>query len=78
VWVSPDLKQAAVFFTIFGPQVMTPKAMVENLNLNVGMFGRALGKQLTTKYTPKLRFVFDDEEANAAHIQTLIDTVKAD
>jgi ribosome-binding factor A len=78
VWVSPDLKQASVFFTTFGPQTMTPKAMVENLNLNHGVFGRALGKQLTTKYTPKLRFVFDEEEAEAAHIQNLIDNTKAD
>lgn len=78
VWVSPDLKQATVFFTPFGMQTLTPQAMVENMNMNAGLFGRALGKQLTTKYTPRLRFAFDTDEAEAGHIQKLIDNVKAE
>jgi ribosome-binding factor A len=78
VWVSPDLKNATVYFSTFGPQVMTPKAMTESFNQNIGLFAKALGKQLTTKFTPRLKFAFDDEEAEAGHIQTLIDNVKAD
>lgn len=78
VWVSPDLKNATVYFSPFGPQVLTPKAMAESLNQNIALFAKALGKQLTTKFTPRLHFTFDDEEAEAGYIQTLIDNVKAD
>lgn len=59
-------------------QTLTPAAMIENLTQNTPSFAKALGKQLTTKFTPRLRFVFDEEEAEAGHIQNLIDNVKAD
>ena len=78
VWVSPDLKNATVYFSTFGPQTLTPKAMIENLTQNTALFAKALGKQLTTKFTPRLRFAFDEEEAEAGHLQTLIVNVKAD
>ena len=78
VWVSPDLKNATVYFSTFGPQTLTPKAMTENLNQNIGLFAKSLGRQLTTKFTPRLKFAFDDEEAEAGHIQNLIDQTKAD
>ncbi len=67
---SPDLKQATVFVTPLG--VEEDEAILDALG-RAGKFLRGqLARALRLKFTPQLRFAFDDRFAHATHIDDLL------
>ena len=76
VWASPDLKQARVYVTSLQLGQLTPQQLVANLQENTHLLGKALGKQLTTKFTPRLTFVYDDQLEGEAKILTLLNKLR--
>ena len=61
---SPDLKHAKAYIFTLGGKDMDE--MLAALNEAAPVFQKEIGKKLTMKFTPKIRFVKDDsfEEAN--------------
>jgi ribosome-binding factor A len=78
VRVTPDLQQATVFVTPLGGR--GAEAVVAALNRHKRFLRGALGKTLTTRYTPSLSFRYDTSFDAAAHIDALLDSpvVRAD
>ncbi len=74
VSVSPDLRQARVYFAAAG--AADEKQVQEKLTRATPFLQRELGSRLTTKYTPKIAFFKDESFDSAMRIDELIDEVK--
>jgi ribosome-binding factor A len=70
VWVSPDLRTGTVYFSLLGQGDVGEIA--EALNAQARHFNQRLGKELHTKYTPRLRFRHDDALEEADRLNALI------
>ena len=76
VRVSRDLAHAEVFFTVLDRR---RRAHAEAaLNSARGAIQAALGRDLTTRNTPQLKFTFDRHQREARDLTTLIDSVTRD
>lgn len=72
VWVSPDMRQARVYYTSLSQPDATREDM-RDLTLAMNDEGfriqRELGKQLSMKYTPKVHFFYDAQTQEAQNIE---------
>jgi ribosome-binding factor A len=75
--VSPDLKNAKVFFTCIGNTV-TIEQVVTRLNEHVGQFRHELSKSLILRSMPKLKFAYDYSLDRANKLTSLIDSLHID
>lgn len=75
--VSPDLKQAKVYFTCFGGQ-LTPIELEKHLNLMAPHFRHLLATTLTTRSVPQLHFRFDESVERGSRINSLLGAMKRD
>lgn len=73
VQVSPDLKHAAVWLSIYGQD--TARAAAEILDMQKE-YSRRVATISTTKFSPKLRFHFDTSAEYADKINRLINAIK--
>ncbi|MBI1363499.1 MAG: 30S ribosome-binding factor RbfA [Proteobacteria bacterium] len=71
VEVSPDLRHAKVYFSPLGGRGDI-KELATALNDEARYFSAVLGRQMHTKYTPRLRFVYDDAFDEASRMDDLI------
>lgn len=71
--LSPDLKNARVYFTCL-ESALTDEAAAELLNERAGHFRRLLAKALPLRVAPALRFLFDRSIAQADRLSVLIDS----
>jgi len=69
--VSPDLRHAKVFVSVWGEDDKRGKTM-EELRRNASRLKGMIGRPLGTKVVPTLHFEFDDTVANADHMSRLI------
>lgn len=67
VKVSPDMHHARVFVTILGEQDRA--AAVEALNHAAPFLRRLLAREARLRYTPALRFVYDDAEERGQRVE---------
>ena len=74
VVMSPDLKNAKVFFVASGQE--QSRAVVTALNKLVPFFKRSLAKKLQIRFMPTMRFIADDSFQIAEHIETLLHNLK--
>lgn len=77
VEVSGDLAVAKVFYTILGSSYSedTDKALARS----AGFLRNQLGKRISSRRTPELRFTYDETEEKGDRIEQLIyDAVKRD
>lgn len=72
--VSPDLKNAKVFFTCIGNTVAIEQVVVR-LNEHIGPFRHELSKTLILRSVPKLKFVYDYSLDRANKLTSLIDSL---
>lgn len=71
--VSGDLSYAKVYISaIEGPDAT--KESVKGLKSAAGFLRRELGRRLSLRKSPELRFVADDSIAQSAHISRIIDS----
>lgn len=71
--LSPDLKNARVYFTCL-ESALTEEAAADLLNERAGRFRRLLAKALPLRVAPALRFLFDRSIAQADRLSVLIDS----
>lgn len=72
VKVSPDLRQARVFYSVFGDDEQADKAR-RFLSRESGEIRRFVGKRIVLKYLPWLEFVYDDSIERGMRLNTMID-----
>jgi ribosome-binding factor A len=75
VEVSNDLAHARVFFSTLAPE--DAGECLRALNHASGYLQREIGKQLKTRITPKLSFVYDDTDIRGRQLSDLIDSAVA-
>ena len=69
VEVTPDLKQAKIYFTV--PAGKDNGPALKGMNRAKGFFRSHLAKILNLRYTPELLFYFDNLNEEVARIDTL-------
>jgi ribosome-binding factor A len=57
--VTPDLRSAAVFYSALGDQKARKETQIA-LEKSSGFLQREIGTALQLRYTPKLKFLYDD------------------
>ncbi len=68
--VSPDLKNAKIYLSIF-PNDKRESSLTKVKEMH-GFFRTELAARMTTRYVPELRFFLDDSADYVEHIDTLL------
>ena len=77
VRLSPDKSHCTVYFyTAAGKEAFDEKLQL--LILYKPSMRHALSQELQARYTPDLRFAFDDQFEKQQHIENLLDSIKTD
>ena len=75
--VSPDLKQARVYYSRYGnPEEVRQTA--DGLAKAAGFIKRELGTRLKLRYVPELHFIHDTSYEYGDRIETLLKTLQTD
>ena len=77
VKVSPDLREASVFYRVVGRDV-DPNIVAEALQRASGFFQKKLGQKLALRTTPLIRFQYDATLEEAIRVEALLEEVKTD
>jgi len=75
VRVTKDLRQAKVFFNLFGAGVDKRDALA-GLKSATGFIRSKIGKQLNLRFVPSIEFAFDETDEEAQRIESLLRSVK--
>lgn len=70
--VSPDLKEGRIFMSVIGSAEQKQHAL-DVLERQHGHIQHELAHRIVLKYTPRLKFVLDETEDRASHIEHLLD-----
>ena len=70
--ISPDLKDGRVYVSVIGNPEQRRRAVIELDHLH-GRIQHELSRRIILKYTPRLKFVLDETESHAQHIEHLLD-----
>jgi len=77
VTISPDLKHAKVFFSVLNKKIPIDKIQIEMDN-RAKSFRKYLGQVLRIKFTPELKFFYDETVAYTQKIDTIFQKLKRD
>ncbi len=72
VRVSSDLAYADVYFTVLGQSADDAREAEKILTRAAGFLRSRLAAGMTTRYTPRLRFHFDEQNEQARRLDSLI------
>ena len=73
VKVSPDLKQAKIYISVFEKEKR--ELVLDRIQLKLGFIRSELGQRIKTKFTPELKFFIDDTLDYVEKIEGLIDEI---
>lgn len=71
VRVTPDLREASIFYTVYGDEE-AQAATAAALASAKGVLRTEVGRQTGVKFTPTLEFVLDAVPENARHVEDLL------
>lgn len=71
VEMSPDLRHARIFVSVFGDAEARKKTM-EGLEAAKGFIRRQLGRRLPLRHTPEIAFEYDASVEYGAHIEDVL------
>jgi ribosome-binding factor A len=75
VKLSPDLKEGVVYYSVFGTDEQL-KSTQEGLDAAAGFLKTEVGRAIQVRYTPRLRFVYDESVARGDRIEQLLRQVR--
>ena len=75
VKMSPDLKLARIYFTIYGDSKKSEDA-ASGFESARGFIKRNLARRLGLRYMPDLKFFYDDSFDYSMHIDQLLEKIK--
>lgn len=73
--ISKDLHYAHIYFTTFGNDSEKKHTAIKGLNSACGFIQKIIAEKINLKYTPKLEFRYDEEEAQAYKVDKILDTL---
>lgn len=74
VRISPDLKVAKVYVSLYGKSYPIAD-LIDELNKKQGQLRHFLGTKIRLRYTPELHFFVDDTLDQMEHIQKILNQV---
>ena len=74
VVLSADLKNAKIF--VITNSVDTNKLFIDELNHKSKLIQRKIASNLTSKFTPKIKFLFDNSFEYSKKINSILETIK--
>ena len=74
--MSPDLKEAVVYVSILGDEKVVAETLT-GLKAAAGYLQREVARAVKLRYTPHLRFVFDESVGRGDRIERLLREAKA-
>ena len=74
VILSPDLKNAKIFVTT--NSVFETKLLINELNNKSKLIQKKMASNLTSKFTPKIKFFFDNSFEYSNKINSILETIK--
>ena len=77
VEVSKEMEHATVFVTELGGDEQTHKESVKVLNHAAGFLRREVGRSLTLRHVPEIRFKYDASVESGIRLSNLIDAARA-
>ena len=77
VTISPDLKHAKVFFSVLNKKIPIDKIQIEMDN-RAKSFRKYLGQELRIKFTPEVKFFYDETVSYTQKIDTIFQKLKSD
>ena len=77
VTISPDLKHAKVFFSVLNKKIPIDKIQIEMDN-RAKSFRKYLGQELRIKFTPELKFFYDETVEYTQKIDTIFQKLRRD
>ncbi|MBT3479241.1 MAG: 30S ribosome-binding factor RbfA [Candidatus Marinimicrobia bacterium] len=77
VSISPDLKNAKIFFSVVQKKKSVKNLQIE-MNNRAKAFRKFLGQELRIKYTPKLKFFYDDTLDYTQKIDSIFHDISSD
>jgi len=77
VTMSPDLKLARIYFSIYGGSNKS-EAAVLGFESAHGFIKRSLARRLRLRYMPDLKFFYDDTLDYSMHIEQLLEKIATD
>ena len=72
--VSPDLKNATVYFTTIEKD-KSFEDTVDGLNRSAGFVRKLIGDRMRIKYTPKIVFAYDQAQDSSNRIDEIIEMI---
>jgi ribosome-binding factor A len=75
--VTPDLREATVFYTVYGDDIARQDS-ARALESAKGVLRSTVGKQTGVKFTPTLTFIADHVPEHAANIEDLLEAARAE
>lgn len=75
VSLSPDLKNAKVYYTILGDEAKRIKAQ-KGLDRAVGYIRKQVAQRIKMKFVPEIRFYFDEILQESLRVEKLLDELK--
>jgi ribosome-binding factor A len=76
VEMSPDLRQARVFVSIYGDQAVKQETL-KGLNEATGFIRHQLGRHLSLRFVPALTFIFDPSIEEGARMDRLLRSLES-
>ena len=73
VRMSPDLKHARVYVSVFEGEDEKKRESIDALQRAEGFLRHSLGRRLRLRYVPTLRFVVDETLDHSARIEELLE-----
>jgi ribosome-binding factor A len=73
--ISPDLKDGRIYLSVIGSAEQKQHAL-DVLDRQHGHIQRELAHRIVLKYTPRLKFVLDETETRAIHIEHLLNELE--
>ena len=74
--VTPDFREATVFYTVWGDEVVQAET-AKALTSATGIIRSAVGRATGLKHTPTISFVLDAIPDNARHIEEVLAAARA-
>ncbi len=75
VELSDDLKNAKIFYSVLGDEKSKSDSS-QALDRAVFFVQREIGKRMRLKYTPKVRFIFDNSLEKGARIEKRLEQIR--
>ncbi len=75
VEISPDLRQARVYFTVLGDEEDIQSTMA-GLESAVDYFRRMLGQSVSLRYVPQLSFAYDASVERGRRVEGLLNEIR--